>query len=204
MGATTVPPFLARSARAATTAENAGNERVLVVVQLLGGNDGLNTVVPHGMDGYAPRPSRAPAAIWADPQDHRRHRPPPPDGPDVRAARERPAGDRAGGRLPEPRPLALPLDGDLGNRPDREQPGGTRNRLARPRARCPPAAPGADLPALHIGGAGPAGIEGEVRPRCPRWRAWNSIRLQLAGDDATRRSTRQAIGDVAEPRPVDR
>lgn len=30
-----------------------GGERVLVVVQLSGGNDGLNTVVPHRQDGYA-------------------------------------------------------------------------------------------------------------------------------------------------------
>ncbi len=50
MGASTVPGFLGRSARAAGSKPN---ERVLVVVQLLGGNDGLNTVVPHGIDGYA-------------------------------------------------------------------------------------------------------------------------------------------------------
>lgn len=31
----------------------ASGERVLVVVQLTGGNDGLNTVVPHRQDGYA-------------------------------------------------------------------------------------------------------------------------------------------------------
>lgn len=47
----TVPGFLARTAAAGAGAK--GNERVLVVVQLLGGNDGLNTVVPHGLDGYA-------------------------------------------------------------------------------------------------------------------------------------------------------
>ncbi len=50
MGATTVPTFLSRSAEAARTGKP--NERILVVVQLLGGNDGLNTVVPHGLDGY--------------------------------------------------------------------------------------------------------------------------------------------------------
>jgi uncharacterized protein (DUF1501 family) len=50
MGATTVPGFLGGSARAAGAGKP--NERILVVVQLLGGNDGLNTVVPHGIDGY--------------------------------------------------------------------------------------------------------------------------------------------------------
>jgi uncharacterized protein (DUF1501 family) len=52
MGASTVPGFLSRSAVAAAGSAKA-NERILVVVQLLGGNDGLNTVVPHGIDGYA-------------------------------------------------------------------------------------------------------------------------------------------------------
>ena len=50
LGTTTVPTFLSRSAEAARTGKP--NERILVVVQLLGGNDGLNTVVPHGLDGY--------------------------------------------------------------------------------------------------------------------------------------------------------
>src|SRR5271166_1904028 len=50
MGGTTIPTFLGRSAQAATAGKT--NERILVVVQLLGGNDGLNTVVPHGIDGY--------------------------------------------------------------------------------------------------------------------------------------------------------
>ena len=44
MGAQTVPTFLSRSARAA---DGKGGERILVVVQLNGGNDGLNTIVPH-------------------------------------------------------------------------------------------------------------------------------------------------------------
>lgn len=49
MGGSSVPSFLARSAHAA---EGKSGEKVLVVVQLIGGNDGLNTVIPHGHDGY--------------------------------------------------------------------------------------------------------------------------------------------------------
>lgn len=51
MNAATVPAFLGASARAAR--QSPSNERILVVVQLLGGNDGLNTVIPHKLDGYA-------------------------------------------------------------------------------------------------------------------------------------------------------
>jgi uncharacterized protein (DUF1501 family) len=46
----TIPGFLARTARAAAPAKDG---HVLVVVQLDGGNDGLNTVVPFADDGYA-------------------------------------------------------------------------------------------------------------------------------------------------------
>ena len=55
------PGFLGRSAWRRARAKP--NERILVVVQLLGGNDGLNTVVPHGIDGYtaAAGPSGSPA-----------------------------------------------------------------------------------------------------------------------------------------------
>src|SRR5207244_3367412 len=49
----TVPTFLARSASAlADGPDPGGNGRILVVVQLDGGNDGLNTVVPPGDDIY--------------------------------------------------------------------------------------------------------------------------------------------------------
>jgi len=47
-----VPAFLARSACAAAEQPSGGSGKVLVVVQLSGGNDGLNTVVPYGDDGY--------------------------------------------------------------------------------------------------------------------------------------------------------
>jgi uncharacterized protein (DUF1501 family) len=48
--APTVPGFLARTARAARPDRDG---RVLVVVQLDGGNDGINTVVPYADPGYA-------------------------------------------------------------------------------------------------------------------------------------------------------
>ncbi len=46
----TPPTFLARAAAAAEASNNDG--RILVLVQLAGGNDGLNTVVPNGRDEY--------------------------------------------------------------------------------------------------------------------------------------------------------
>jgi uncharacterized protein (DUF1501 family) len=48
--APTVPAFLAETARATGPARDG---RVLVVIQLDGGNDGINTVVPHADEGYA-------------------------------------------------------------------------------------------------------------------------------------------------------
>jgi uncharacterized protein (DUF1501 family) len=47
--APTVPGFLAKTARAATPERDG---RILVVVQLDGGNDGINTVVPYEDEGY--------------------------------------------------------------------------------------------------------------------------------------------------------
>ncbi|MCH7729794.1 MAG: twin-arginine translocation signal domain-containing protein, partial [Planctomycetes bacterium] len=46
----TVPQFLASTAFAADEVKN--TDRILVVVQLTGGNDGLNTVIPYGDDLY--------------------------------------------------------------------------------------------------------------------------------------------------------
>jgi uncharacterized protein (DUF1501 family) len=49
----TVPNFLARTALAAPDASKAGaRDTILVVVQLTGGNDGLNTVIPYKDDEY--------------------------------------------------------------------------------------------------------------------------------------------------------
>ncbi|MBL8879922.1 MAG: DUF1501 domain-containing protein [Phycisphaerales bacterium] len=52
----TLPIFLGRTARALAgpqpTTRRSADERILVVVQLAGGNDGLNTIVPYEMDAY--------------------------------------------------------------------------------------------------------------------------------------------------------
>ena len=57
----TVPAFLGRTALAAPTAGRPGaKDTVLVVVQLTGGNDGLNTVIPYkDADYYRLRPTIA-------------------------------------------------------------------------------------------------------------------------------------------------
>ena len=59
--AATVPHFIQRSAMGILLGgAGAGQDRVLVIVQLGGGNDGLNTVVPYGSrEYYAARPSIA-------------------------------------------------------------------------------------------------------------------------------------------------
>src|SRR5580698_7897046 len=51
----TVPLFLARSAAAVGDDRASPKGRILVVVQLDGGNDGLNTVVPYRDDEYRKR-----------------------------------------------------------------------------------------------------------------------------------------------------
>src|SRR5436309_7574437 len=57
----TVPAFLGRTALAAPSADKPGaKDTVLVVVQLTGGNDGLNTVIPFtNADYYKQRPTIA-------------------------------------------------------------------------------------------------------------------------------------------------
>ena len=51
-GFLSIDSIFARAARAATQASSAGDGRTLVVVNLQGGNDGLNTVVPYGDPTY--------------------------------------------------------------------------------------------------------------------------------------------------------
>jgi uncharacterized protein (DUF1501 family) len=51
VGALGMPAFFARTAQA-LAAEAAASDRILVVLELSGGNDGLNTLVPYGDDAY--------------------------------------------------------------------------------------------------------------------------------------------------------
>jgi len=54
-GSALLPSFLTRAAASAQQSgatSRYGSDTILVVVQMSGGNDGLNTVVPYGLDGY--------------------------------------------------------------------------------------------------------------------------------------------------------
>ena len=110
----TVPGFLARTARAAAPERDG---RVLVVVQLDGGNDGINTVVPYADEGYARHRKALRLATDRADQDRRRDRPAPGH------AGRRPlleVGRLAivpGRGLSQPEPVALREHGDLARRP---------------------------------------------------------------------------------------
>ena len=135
--APTLPGFLARTAHAAGPEKDG---RILVVVQLDGGNDGINTVVPFKDEGYAKyRKAHPPAREAADP-GQRGGRPAPGDARRGEAAGIGPAGDRSGRGLSEPEPLALPQHGDLAIGPARRA-GPHRAGLGRPRPRRGPADP---------------------------------------------------------------
>ena len=145
MGAATIPDFLGRSALARAPAKS--NDRILVVVQLLGGNDGLNTVVPHGIDGYNRgrrvlrwrRPGPRITPRWACIRRWARWRSCSRTA-GWRSCREsaiRTRTARTSGRWRSGRPPAGPS--------------GPRDRLAGPGLDAGPR-PGGDSPALHIGG----------------------------------------------------
>lgn len=195
MGATTVPAFLGRSARAAADDAGAKGDRILVVVQLLGGNDGLNTVVPYGIDGYA----RARRALrLATGQLHKL-------GPEIGLHPS--LGEMA--RLVEKGRLAI-VQGVGYPNPDRSH---FRSMEIWESARLEadqidtgwlgrtldahPAPPGADTPALHVSGRSLALALQSKKTEVPSLESLDQFRLQLPGSDADKRAARDRLDEVA-------
>ena len=112
-----VPGFLARAA-AAQSVRPAAGEKILVVVQMAGGNDGLNTVVPYADDVYQREPPHAAAYRPPGPQDRLVSRFPSPDA-GIPAAIGRGAFERRpGGRLPTSQPQPRGRHAHLADGPD--------------------------------------------------------------------------------------
>jgi len=144
---TALAPALA-SVRGARAVEGDG-ERVLVVVQLTGGNDGLNTVVPHRQDAYARlRPTLAlqRSALHALDDEHGLH-------PALGAL----AGSFAEGRLTVVQGVGYPQPDrshfrslEIWHTGDPLAPGGALGWLGRMADQILADRPGA-MPALHVG-----------------------------------------------------
>jgi uncharacterized protein (DUF1501 family) len=193
MGAATVPTFLARSAEAAGASKP--NDRVLVVVQLIGGNDGLNTVVPHGLDGYA----NARRALRL------------PNGQIHKVTKEiglHPAmGQMA--KLLEDGKLAI-VQGVGYPNPDRShfrsmeiwetarvETGALETGWLGRALDADPARPGEDPRGLHIGTrSSPLALRAK-RTEVPSLESLEQYRLQLTGSDGDRRAERDAIDQIA-------
>jgi uncharacterized protein (DUF1501 family) len=145
----TVPTFLARSAHALADGPGRDDDgRILVVVQLDGGNDGLNTVVPHGDDLYhKSRPKLALKARDLRPIDEHVGLHPSLDGfarlrEDGRLALVQSVG------YPNPNRShfeSMAIWHTARAEPGREEPGWLARAMD-----AGPAAPGGDAPALHI------------------------------------------------------
>ena len=112
MGGLGTPGFFGRTARA-LAAESPESERILVVLELSGGNDGLNTLVPYGDDAYyRRRPTIGlKSAGLRKIDEHVRLES--GDGGLRAPVQGRQAGDRARVRVRQPVILAFLLDGVL-------------------------------------------------------------------------------------------
>ena len=194
LGAATVPTFLSRSARAAG-ASASKQDRVLVVVQLLGGNDGLNTVVPHGLDGY-PRARRALRL---------------PSGQIHKITKEIGLHPSMGGmaKLLEAGKLAV-VQGVGYPNPDRShfrsmeiwetarlENGALETGWLGRALDASPVPVGADAPALHVGRhVSPLALKSR-RTEVPSLQSLEQYRLQIAGSASDRRAGRDALDQIA-------
>jgi uncharacterized protein (DUF1501 family) len=197
----TVPTFLARSAHALTDAPGrVADGRILVVVQLDGGNDGLNTVVPHGDDVYhKSRPKLALKAAGLRPIDDHVGLHPSLDGfaklrDDGRLAIVQSVG------YPNPNrshfeSMAVWHTARLG--PGREEPGWLARSID-----AGPSAPGGDAPALHVAaGELPQALRGG-RQHVPSLATAEQFRRRLGVPEADGADEQRAALDrIASGRP---
>jgi uncharacterized protein (DUF1501 family) len=195
MGSSTIPVFLSRSAQAAR--EGTRNERVLVVVQLLGGNDGLNTVVPHGMDGYnrGRRALRLPAgAIHKITPEIGLH---PGMGALAKVFEKGHLAIVQGVGYPNPdrshfRSMEIWESARLENDEHATETGWLGRALDAQTRKA-----GEDPPGLHIGaGAVPLALRNK-RTEVPSVESLESYRLQLAGTDQEKAAARAGLGRLA-------
>ena len=113
------------------------SDRVLLLINLQGGNDGLNCIVPHGNPlYYQMRPTLAvpQSDVLRDRSERRLQSADARAQGDVRQGRR---GRGANRRLPGPGSFALPVDRDLANRSPRSL---RAHRVARPLPRRSPTA----------------------------------------------------------------
>lgn len=206
MGGATVPTFVSRSALASVAQGQGGagkaTDRVLVVVQLLGGNDGLNTVVPFAVDGYnrGRRALRLNAAqVLKLDKEIGLH---PSMGGVAKLVEDGRASIVQGVGYPNPdrshfRSMEIwesaRLDKDA---LDTGWLGRTLDRV--------PAKPGDDVRALHVGGRSlPLALKAKTT-EVPSLVSLDQYRLKLAGSDASQRGERQALDTIARlDRPAD-
>jgi uncharacterized protein (DUF1501 family) len=197
LGSTTIPTFLSRSARAARASRSSG--RVLVVVQLLGGNDGLNTVVPHGMDGYnrGRRALRLPAGqLHKVTREIGLH---PAMGGMAKLLEKGRFAVVQGVGYPNPdrshfRSMEIWETARLENDARNLETGWLGRVLDAARTK-----PGQDPPGLHVGGRSMPLALRSKKTEVPSVESLESYKLQLAGTERQKAAERRALSELASP-----
>ncbi|WP_169976811.1 DUF1501 domain-containing protein [Tautonia rosea] len=201
MGGATIPGFLARSAQAARVANP--DDRILVVVQLVGGNDGLNTVVPHGIDGYVRnrRRLRLPTGqLHRITEDIGFH---PSMGQMAKLLEDGRLTIVQGVGYPNPdrshfRSMEIWETARTDSSPEALETGWLGRVLD-----ANPAGPGSDSPAIHVGGGRlPLALKAR-RIEVPSMEQIDQFRLQAGGSSADQDSTRSALNEVASVERTD-
>jgi uncharacterized protein (DUF1501 family) len=195
MGSATIPGFLSRSAVAARASKD--SERILVVVQLLGGNDGLNTVVPHGIAGYerGRRVLRIPAGqVHKVTKEIGLH--PSMGGMAKLLGRGRLAIVQGVGYPNPDRSHFRSMEIWESARQDNDANALETGWLGRVLDSTPPK-PGADPAGLHIGGRSMPLAMRTKKTEVPSIEGLESYQLQLGGTEAEKKAERGALNELA-------